>query len=614
MEREKDPALEDLEKESQSITRRTVAAASALVAALQVTAGIALDRGTRQEQDDAIDAKLYSSDNNDDDDENDVSDDDSASSGDEDDAEQKKSSHNAEVRGISNGDNDEDEDEDDGEVESITDAPPSGNLKEEDLANEQAEDDHHSDDDDEGEEEEDDDEDEDEEDEDEDEEDEDEDEEEEEDALSELEDLHPMDLEHDAHLAVIADARSDAETVDGDDGNGNGDEDDYEVELEDEANRGTQGMLKRLQSLRKSTINDSRVSSSSVWTSFRRTITRVFDMEPARVPLVEEPLSDATKLDVDSFTTSSGADLFVYEWRSNYARPRGIIWAIHDLGSHVMFDFLRHMKFPRPNSYEGGYSVIPAYAGSWVETMNEDGFLVIAVDLQAHGRSSDGPSETRFCVKNIMTHVEDLIEFHEYMRSLYVGVPTAILANGLGATLACRVMQLEKERGIEPVDACVLVSPMLSTSALGGSKNRISSTLTRLMASTMPSWRGIERPQHIEQAMRNAWNADRLTDKGLIRSRVALDIVAVIDAVNKSATAIDVPILSVQSLTDEISEITSTETFHEKLSNTQSALFVLNERGLWHELIQEPNNAKVLADVRAWLNMHQNLKLISKLG
>ncbi|SBT75164.1 lysophospholipase, putative [Plasmodium ovale] len=108
---------------------------------------------------------------------------------------------------------------------------------------------------------------------------------------------------------------------------------------------------------------------------------------------------------IGSFINKDGLMLKTYEWLVKY--PVGVMILVHALNSHVRFEYLKHNAeidgieraiLKDPDNYY-------IYKGSWIESLNKQGYSVYGLDLRGHGESE--------CVDNVKTHVhqfDDLVE------------------------------------------------------------------------------------------------------------------------------------------------------------------------------------------------------------
>ncbi|KJP89355.1 hypothetical protein AK88_01021 [Plasmodium fragile] len=113
---------------------------------------------------------------------------------------------------------------------------------------------------------------------------------------------------------------------------------------------------------------------------------------------------------VDSFHNRDGLTLKTYSWQVK--NPKGVIFLVHGLNTHVRLEYLRHnveiVSTQKAILKDADNYYI--YKDSWIEHLNKSGYSVYGMDHQGHGQS-DGWRNIKTNVKKFDDMVYDLIQY-----------------------------------------------------------------------------------------------------------------------------------------------------------------------------------------------------------
>ena len=222
------------------------------------------------------------------------------------------------------------------------------------------------------------------------------------------------------------------------------------------------------------------------------------------------------------------------------------------------------------------------------------GYAVYGFDHIGHGRS-DGRREF---VERFADYTETLAIYVNLVRGWQPGKPVFLLAHSMGGLIASYYL-LD-----HPADfrGAVLSAPALkisddispATLALG----RILSVLAPRMGLAALEVGGLSRDPEVVVA----YVKDPLVFHGRTPARLVAESLRAMQRVAAEAARIALPFMVVQGGADRMVDPAGAQLLHDKAGSNDKTLRVYE--GLYHELFNEPERARVLADVEQWLAAH----------
>lgn len=269
----------------------------------------------------------------------------------------------------------------------------------------------------------------------------------------------------------------------------------------------------------------------------------------------------------DSFQTADGLRLDA-SFRETTYEARAVVVIVHGLAEH-----------------RGRYGRVVAH-------LLAHGYTVAAYDQRGYGHSEG----RRAYVSSFSLYLADLARFVGLVRERYPALPVFLLGQSLGGLIvACYA--LEHPRFTEGL---ILCSPAI-LSDIAPFLQRISAFISRLLPS-LPTVAldlpGLSRDPEVVRVARE----DPLFYHGKIPARTGAEIVAAMRRVQNDAPRLTLPMLILHGTADRITVPAGSELLYHRAASGDKTLKLYD--GLYHETFNEPERARVLGDITAWLDAH----------
>lgn len=316
-------------------------------------------------------------------------------------------------------------------------------------------------------------------------------------------------------------------------------------------------------------------------------------------------------LETDSFVNADGLRIGTYRWAatataSGPGERKGVVWGLHGVGSYALYNFLKRVDYDASApGYEGATFHALAYRGSWVETFNNAGFDVVAMDLASYGRS-EGARGLRYYAERFEDHVRDLRQYRELIAADAAADPVFMLGVSYGGCAAVRVVQEEEAAGAAGATAIagvVLLSPMLSLEKVKTRPvNKFLLPVSQLLSQLIPTWRLAQPEPHPHAEMQAHYESDPANEVGDSRVRVATECLAAVDAARENVADVKCPLLVFHSKNDLLTDPEGSQWFVEHAASEDKQLRLLEDPYTFHQLMHEPSNLAIKDEVLSWLN------------
>jgi len=223
-------------------------------------------------------------------------------------------------------------------------------------------------------------------------------------------------------------------------------------------------------------------------------------------------------------------------------------------------------------------------------------YAVYALDHRGHGRSG-GP---RANIDRFAYLVSDLGTFAGRAQREHPGAPVFLLGHSMGGAiaLACALRYKGSLKGL------VLSAPAL---APGETVSSFKMLTLRLLSSLSPNAGALTLPATAisrDPAVVEAYERDPLVFRGAIPARTIVELLQAMAAFPAGAPELRIPVLVQHGTADALVPLAATRPIYERLGQPRERTLRTYE-GLFHEIYNEPERDRVLADLAVWIEAHR---------
>ena len=222
-----------------------------------------------------------------------------------------------------------------------------------------------------------------------------------------------------------------------------------------------------------------------------------------------------------------------------------------------------------------------------------EGYAVYALDHRGHGRSA-GPRALIDRMDNVVADLDTLVL---QASSAHQGVPVFLLGHSMGGTVSLCYSLRHQDR----LDALALSGPLAALEAAPAIVHIAAKALSALIP-RLPVY-GVD-PSLVSRApaVVQAYKTDPLVHHGKLPVRTVAELAAAIESFPDRAPEITVPTLILYGTADEICPTEGSVMLGNRIGATDRT--VKSYPGLYHEILNEPEQEQVMDDLCAWLNAH----------
>jgi alpha-beta hydrolase superfamily lysophospholipase len=289
----------------------------------------------------------------------------------------------------------------------------------------------------------------------------------------------------------------------------------------------------------------------------------------ARIELLVAPEvedHDAVTLEHGEGTVSVARGVTLYaQWWRPCGPPRAVVTIVHGLKDHS------------------------SRYGAFAERLVGRGFAVHAFDLRGHARSG-GP---RVWVDAFDDYVDDLEAVVQCVRVRERDAPMFVFGHGMGGTIAA-LWALQQRAW--------LAGLVLSAAKLQPGPTPDEARSTRLLAALAPRARiyqlDVRRASRDRRTVEDALR-DALVHQPPAPARTAKELLDAMGRVDAHVPRLRAPLLAMHGSADVVTDPDGTRRIVERAGSDDKQLYMYD--GLAHDLLHEPERARVAADVAEWL-------------
>jgi acylglycerol lipase len=263
-----------------------------------------------------------------------------------------------------------------------------------------------------------------------------------------------------------------------------------------------------------------------------------------------------------------GVELFWQAWLPA-AEPRGVLLICHGLGEH-----------------SGRY-------GHVVDAVVPDGWAVYGLDHRGHGRSAG----RRAHVRRYADWLTDFDGFRRLVAARHDGMPVFLLGHSMGGQIAL-AYALDHQDGLRGL---VLSAPALANSTVPRAAAAVLRTIGRVAPTLRPA--GIDASKISKDPSVYAdYRSDPLVHHGRPTLGLSTAVVGQFEVLPERARGLHIPVLMQHGTLDAIVDPSGFRRLEASCGSPD--LTVRWYEGLWHEIYNEPERDRPLADLREWLATH----------
>lgn len=225
------------------------------------------------------------------------------------------------------------------------------------------------------------------------------------------------------------------------------------------------------------------------------------------------------------------------------------------------------------------------------ERLASAGYAVAALDHRGHG-DSDGK---RAVIDRMANAVADVGTTIVLARELAPGKKLTLLGHSMGGCISLEYALSYPET----IDGLILSAPAIdleAASAFERAAARVVSALAPSLGVFQVDATLVSRDPEVV----HAYVEDPRVFHGKLPGRTVAEMAGVIDTLPDRLPTLELPLLVVLGTADKLVPPAAGRMAHERASSTDKQ--IIEYEGLYHEVLNEPEQAKVMNDVVAWLD------------
>ncbi len=268
-----------------------------------------------------------------------------------------------------------------------------------------------------------------------------------------------------------------------------------------------------------------------------------------------------------TFIAFDGLTIFHRAWLPD-GDPKAVVLLFHGLGEH-----------------SGRY-------GHVAEALVDRGYAVHALDHRGHGRSEG----KRVFVRDYGEFQRDLVQFRRLVEQEHTRLPLFVLGHSMGGNLAMGHVLDHQEgvRGLALSGAALAVTPDVSPAL-----QKVAGVLAKVAPGLRPQGLDANAVSR-DPAVVQAYLSDPLVYSGKVSAGLAGALFGAIDRFPARFAELRLPLLIMHGTADRLVPVSGSRAL--EAGATNAAVTTHYYEGLFHEILNEPEQQQVIGDLLAWLD------------
>ena len=229
--------------------------------------------------------------------------------------------------------------------------------------------------------------------------------------------------------------------------------------------------------------------------------------------------------------------------------------------------------------------------GWTAEQLGERGYATFALDHRGHGRSEGA----RAYIDRIDHAVRDLDQLVDRAAAAHPGVPLFLLGHSVGGCISIAYA----ERHQDKLDGLLLSAPLAALEAASLAERVAGHVLSRVAPKlgVIPiDSTAVSR----DPAVVHDYDSDPLNHRGKLPARTVHELAGTVASFPEDVTRLRLPLLLMHGTDDRLVPIAGSEMVDAQ-AGSEDKTFIRYE-GLYHEILNEPERERVVADIADWLD------------
>jgi len=268
-----------------------------------------------------------------------------------------------------------------------------------------------------------------------------------------------------------------------------------------------------------------------------------------------------------TFTGLKDLELYYQAWLPD-KDPRAILLIVHGLAEHT-----------------GRYK-------NMVDYFIPRGYAIYGFDLRGHGRSQG----SKGYVERFSYYIDDLKTFVDTVRRENAGKKIFMVGHSMGGLIATIYATKYQNDLSGLIVSAALLKIGASVSPAAVVMAKIISVIAPKMGVAVLDASALSK----DKAVVDAYVNDPLVYRGKTTARWGTEVLDIQKKLPEQLNLITLPILIMYGSEDKLCNPEGSKMLYEKVSSKDKRLNIYE--GLYHEIFNEPEHEKVMADVEAWLS------------